>query len=183
MEAILLPGLQNAHLVLLGFGDRRDAYRAAADESRYERRVHVLDPVPPDELLPWIASADVGAMPIQPSTLNHYLSTPNKLFECLAAGIPVVASDFPTTRRIVVDNPTGPLGAVCDPSSAESLAGALRSILELGDPRATALRARCLAAAHERWNWETESAGLTRLYGDLAGIGSLIEGPTAGSLP
>ena len=51
--------------------------------------------VPPEELLPWVAAADVVAMPIQPTTLNHRLTTPNKLFEALAAGVPVVASDLP----------------------------------------------------------------------------------------
>ena len=53
----------------------------------------------PTELLDWVAAADVVAMPIQPSTLNHRLTTPNKLFEALAAGVPVVASDLPGHGR------------------------------------------------------------------------------------
>ena len=167
MEALLQPGLEDAHLVLLGMGEDHDRYLELAGESRWHRRVHLLDPVPPADLLPWVSSADVGAMPNPGATLNDKYSSPNKLFECLAAGIPVVASDVPTIRRIVAGDPSNPLGVVCDPSRIESIAAALRSILELDDPASEAIRARCLAAAWDRWNWEVESAGLTRLYGDL----------------
>ena len=167
MTAILSAGLEEAHLVLLGFGDKRPEYEARALEPGLAGRVHLLDAVPPSELLAWIASADVGAMPIEASEPNLYLSTPNKLFECLSAGIPVVASDFPPVRRIVVDDPDGPLGAVCDPADAEAIAEALRGVLEADEVAAAALRDRCRRAADLRWNWETESRKLTDLYADL----------------
>jgi len=104
---------------------------------------------------------------IEKSTLNHYLSTPNKLFECLAAGVPVVASDFPAIRQIVLGGAVSPLGALCDPDSVVQIVAALRSILTLDSSAVAGLRARCTAAALDRWNWEVESAGLTRLYADL----------------
>lgn len=172
IETLLRPGLENAHLVLLGSGPKREAYRSLADEPRWHGRLHVLDGVPPAELLSWIASADVGGVLIQRTTLNHYLSTPNKLFECLAVGVPVVASDFPVMRRIVAEDPAGPLGVVCNPARVDEIAAALLSILELDGPAAASLRARCLIAARDRWNWQTESAELTGLYGDLLGLTS-----------
>jgi glycosyltransferase involved in cell wall biosynthesis len=168
MAALLEPGLETAHLVLLGFGEMRDRYVSAAADPLWGGRAHVLDPVPPAELLPWIASADVGAMPIQPSTLNHRLSTPNKLFECMAAGVPVVVSDFQGMRRIVTGDPAGPIGVVCDPTRADSIAAAIRSLLDLDATDMEAYRARCLAAAHAHWNWETQAAGLVRLYEEMA---------------
>jgi glycosyltransferase involved in cell wall biosynthesis len=128
----------------------------------------VLAAVPPDQLPEWVAAADVGAMPNQPRTANERLSTPNKLFESLAVGLPVVSSDFPERRAIVMDDPDGPLGAVCDPIDVRSIATAIRSILELDPASRAELRARCLGAAHDRWNWETESAGLVDLYASLA---------------
>ncbi len=131
-------------------------------------RVHVLEAVPPDELLPWVASADVAVMAIQPSTLNHRLSTPNKLFEAIAAGVPVVASDFPEMRSIVLDDRAGPLGAVCRPDSVESVAAAIRAIVDLDPAEHDAMRGRIRVAARERWNWETEVARLVGLYADLA---------------
>ncbi len=167
MEALHQPGLGDAHLVLMGTGELRDAYRTAAADSRWNGRLHVLDPVLPAELLGWVASADVGAMPLQPSTLNLRLSTPNKLFECLAAGTPVVASDFPALRRIIVDDPDGPLGAVCDPTRVDLVAVAIRSILELPPADRSALRKRCSRAARIRWNWAREAETLVALYGRL----------------
>ena len=168
MDALLQPGLENVHLVLMGVGWGRADYIRTAGEARWQDRIHVLDAVLPSDLLPWVASADVGAMPILASTLNHYLSTPNKLFECLAAGIPVVVSDFPAMSEIVARHPGGPLGAVCDPTRVDSVAAALRSILELDDAAGRALRSRCLAAARTRWNWEAESVRLMALYGAVA---------------
>jgi glycosyltransferase involved in cell wall biosynthesis len=164
MEALLVPDLQHAHLVLMGFGEQREALVGSAAEARWKHRIHVLEPVRPDELLAWVASADIGAMPIQSSTRNLRLSTPNKLFECLAAGIPVVVSDFPAMRRIVRDNPGGPLGAVCDPSRVESIANAILSILRLEPPEMKALRARCSQAAADRWNWDHEAETLLSVY-------------------
>jgi glycosyltransferase involved in cell wall biosynthesis len=180
--AILETGLEHVHAVYLGYGSMRAWLDDRAADPRYGGRLHVLDAVPPDELLPWVASADVGVMPIQASTLNHSLSTPNKLFECLAAGVPVVASDFPEMRRIVLDDPDGPLGAVCDPASVTDVARAIREIVGLPADAMADLRRRCLRAAHERWNWETESARLVALYADFGMADtSAVGAPPAGA--
>jgi glycosyltransferase involved in cell wall biosynthesis len=165
MLSLLEPGLDTAHLVLLGFGDN-ERYAAMATESRWGGRVHVLPAVPPSELLEWVAGADLQAMPLHGSTMNLYLSTPNKLFESLAAGIPVVASDFPAIREVLM-GPDGPLGAMCEPGDPASIALAIRSILELSPDDRAALRRRCRHAAETRWNWEVEAARLTALYADL----------------
>jgi len=166
-EAILRPGLERVHAVYLGYGTRLAHLQQMAADRRFGGRVRVLEAVEPDDLLPWVASSDVGVMAIQASTLNHRLSTPNKLFECLAAGVPVVVSDFPAMRRIVIDDPDGPLGAVCDPTDPDAIATAIRGILGLEPAARADLRRRCLRAAHERWNWETESATLLALYAEL----------------
>jgi glycosyltransferase involved in cell wall biosynthesis len=169
-ESLLEPGMEHVHAVYLGYGSIRRALDDLAAEPRFAGRMHVLDAVAPVELLPWVASADVGVMAIKPSTQNHRLSTPNKLFESLAAGLPVVVSDFPEMRRIVIDDPAGPLGAVCDPADPASIAGAIRSIVEKPTSERAALRQRCLRAAHERWNWSIEGGRLIGLYADLAAL-------------
>ncbi len=158
------------HLVLLGYGSLQGSLdvRLAADPA-LAGRVHVLPAVPPEELPSWVHGADVVAMPIQPSTLNHRLSTPNKLFEALGAGVPVVASDFAPMRRIVIDDPDGPLGAVCDPTDPAAIASAIRSLLDLDEPARADLRARCLRAAHARYAWELQLEVLLATYASLTG--------------
>lgn len=167
LEAILHPDLAKAHLALMGYGELKSALSVAAAEARFGGRLHILDPVSPAELLPWVASADVGAMAMPRASLNLYLSTPNKLFECLSAGTPVVVSDFPAVRAIVIGDPLGPLGATCDPSDAGDVARAIGAILNTDRASQVDLRRRCNTAAHERWNWETEAAKLIAAYEGL----------------
>ena len=164
------PELAAAHLVLLGEGPLAPRLRELAAGPGVAGRVHLLPAVPPDELLPWVASADVGVMPNQPRTLNERLSTPNKLFESLAAGLPVVSSDFPERRRIILDDPAGPLGAVCDPTDPAALAAALAGLLALPPAERAALRARVLAAAHARYTWDHQAGILVAAYAALPGV-------------
>jgi glycogen(starch) synthase len=159
----------DAVVVLLGYGPLRDTLAEAARAPGLAGRVHLLDAVPPDELLGWVASADIAVMANQPATLNERLSTPNKLFESLAAGTPVVSSDFPERRRIVIDDPDGPLGAVCDPTDPAALGAAIAGLLRLDEAAAADLRARCLRAAHARYAWETQLEVLLGVYADLTG--------------
>ena len=124
----------------------------------------MLDAVPPDDLLGWVSGADVDVIPVQPTTFNNRIGSPNKLWEALAAGVPVVVRDFPELRRVVLEDPQLPLGATCDPTSPASIAAAIRAIVERPADERAALRRRCLDAAHRRWNWETEGEGLLALY-------------------
>ncbi len=173
LAAILEPGLERVHLVIMGDGTDPESYAAMARDPRFGGRAHLLPAVRPAELLAWVRSADVGGVLIQRTTLNHYLSTPNKLFECLAAGVPVVASDFPAMRE-VVDDPGGPLGRLVDSTDVSAAASAIRSILELPPGDRDALRARCLEAVRTHWSWEVQSRGLVELYRDL------LDEPTVG---
>lgn len=178
-DAALEPGLKHAHVVYLGYGASRPMLDALAAEPRYGGRLHVLDAVDPSVLLDWVTGADVGVIPGQRSTLNHLLSSPNKLFESIAAGVPVAIMDFPYVHQVVIDNPDGPLGTVCDPADPASIARAIRGVIDLPESEREALRRRCLRAAGELWNWETESARLVELYDSLAvGAGPSKAGTT-----
>ncbi len=163
--ALALPGLESAHLVFLGRENDVVADVLATFPDR--ARVHVLPPVPPDEVVSWVAGADVDVMVLLPVELNHVVSTPNKLFESIAAGVPVVSSDFPARRAIIAGDPDGPLGELCDPSDPAAIQAALQRVLSLGPEARADLRRRILTAAHQRWNWETEAVKLVDLYASL----------------
>jgi len=167
MDAIL--AVPEAALVLLGYGRLRDSLAAAVEREPYRGRVFLLPAVPPSELLLWTASADIMVMAIQPTSLNHRHTTPNKLFEAMTAGVPVVASDLPGMATIVRE--TG-CGVLVDPTSPAAIAGALRRLLELPAAERAALRDRCLAAARDRFNWESQVGTLLEVYGRLVGPGA-----------
>jgi len=172
LEELLLaiqdPRLAAAHLVFLGYGPLESKLRAAAAEPALAGRVHILKAVAPDVLDRWISGADVGMCTVLPSTLNHRISTPNKLFESLGAGVPVVASDFATMREILLGDPDGPLGAVCDPADPQQVATAIDSILNVDQRERSEMRARCIRAAATRWNWEVQAETLRRLYDEIS---------------
>lgn len=161
-----IPSVERAVLVLLGFGPLAGRYQAIAADPASAGRVRVMPAVEPAELLDWVASADVAAMPIQPTTLNHRLTTPNKLFEAMAVGVPVVASDLPGMAAIVRSVNAGRL---VDPTDPASIALGLSRVLDAPEDERIARRARILAAAHDTYNWETQSASLFSEFERLTG--------------
>ena len=161
------PRLASAHLVFLGYGPLEATLRAAAADPAYGGRVHVLKAVSPEVLDRWVSGADVGMCTVLPSTLNHRISTPNKLFESIGAGVPVVGSDFATMRDILLGDPDGPLGSVCDPTDPTAVATAINALLRQSPAERAALRQRCIRVAATRWNWEVQATRLSDLYRSL----------------
>jgi glycosyltransferase involved in cell wall biosynthesis len=153
-------------LVLMGYGVLEPEFRERAARPPYAGRIQMMNAVPPAELLDWVACADVVGMPIQASTLNHRLTTPNKLFEAMAAGVPSVVSDLPGMAAIVRE--TG-CGTLVDPENVDEIAAAIREIVGLSDADWQAWRRRCLDAAHNRYNWETQVGRLLDEYSRLTG--------------
>jgi glycosyltransferase involved in cell wall biosynthesis len=162
MDAIL--DVPNAVLCLMGFGRLEPQLAKACLSARYQGRVFMLDPTPPDQLLTWTASADVSVMAIQPTSINHRFTTPQKLFESLAVGVPVVASDLPGMAEIVRADD---LGRLCDPTSPASIAAAIRDLLDVTPDARDVRRGRILGVAHERYAWESQVPTLLEVYREL----------------
>ncbi|MBG0562459.1 glycosyltransferase family 4 protein [Actinoplanes aureus] len=126
--------------------------------------VHRMGTVSPLEARRLTSTAKIGLLVLQPSTAYRD-SMPTKLFEYMAAGIPVIASDFPLWRSIVEELGCGLL---VDPTKPEAIATALRELAE--DPaRAQAMGERGRQAVLHRLNWSTEERALLHLYDRLRG--------------
>jgi glycosyltransferase involved in cell wall biosynthesis len=164
IEAI--RAVPDATLVLMGYGILEPTLRSWEADPALGGKVRVMGPVPPAELHDWVACADVVGMPIQGDTLNHRLTTPNKLFEAMAAGVPAVVSDLPGMGAIVRDAGSAVL---VDPTDTSDIAAAIRQILELPEADWLAWSQRCVDAAHDRYNWETQVGRLLDEYTALTG--------------
>ena len=150
-----------AALVFLGDGPHRPTLVALTERLGLTERVRFVDAVPPDALLPLTADADVGATLLEDTCLNHRFALPNKLFEYLMAGVPVLASDLPEIRRVVAGYDVGRL---VDPAAPGALAEALRDVAADAEARA---RWRANAPrVFETFSWEKASQPFEHLYRD-----------------
>ena len=150
--------------MFLGFGRLESRLResAASDPGR----IVVLPAVPSGELLEWTAGATLSFVGAPPKTINLRLTIPNKLFESLMAGVPVVVSGGTAVASLAS---SADVGIVVQPWSPEALAAALSAALEEPEAVQTARRLRARTAALERYNAETEQAGVVEVYRRLAG--------------
>lgn len=161
-EAISL--VDDAELVIAGFGPDYERYRTIAEALPHSDRIHFTGSVTPAQIPDWTRGADVSAMPVQPDTLNHRLNTPTKLYDAIGVGVPVVASDLPGIAPIVTE--TG-CGVLCDPTDPTDIARAIRDIIDAPEEARLALRMRCLRAARSRYSWQHQVRELLRVYDGL----------------
>jgi len=132
--------------------------RALATSAGLAGRAFVLPPVPPAEVASYLAGASIGVIPLQLRGLARYAS-PNKLFEYLAVGLPVVYGDMPPVHAICEQYGCG---LPCDPTSPASLAAAINRLLDDADLYGR-MRAGALAAARV-YNWEAQEQVLLDVY-------------------
>lgn len=147
------------NVVLFFIGPREAAFEAAlaarAKALGISERVIVHGMVPSDELLEWTASAHVGLQVQRNIGLNSYYCAPIKLHQYFAAGLPVLAPNFPGMRDIVEKNQ---LGLCVDPESVEDIREGMRKLL-LDDAFREKCAANALRLSHERYCYEVQAQG------------------------
>ncbi len=115
-----------------------------------------------DEIKGIYIKSKAGLVTLQP-TINYIDALPVKMFEYMAAGIPVIASDFPLWRSIVVDSECG----LCvDPLNPKKIADAINWIFHNpNEAKQMGLNGR--HAVETKYNWEQESKKLIGVYKNL----------------
>lgn len=95
---------RNWHLILMGFGPNT---AMVTEFVQSFPNIHYHPAVPPDKLHQYTADADVGLCLFENVCLSGYYALPNKLYEYIACGLAVIASDFPEMGRYVRENGCG----------------------------------------------------------------------------
>jgi glycosyltransferase involved in cell wall biosynthesis len=124
--------VNGAEPLLLCVGEPTDAVAACLDLARYICvPLHLLkfvDRVPDSEVPYWIRVYDVVTIPWQWTEFSAYFISPLKLFEYMAAGASVVATDLPSSVRSCC---MGKNGALVEPGNVMALADAICNLLEV----------------------------------------------------
>jgi len=101
-------------------------------------------------------------IPYQPTCLNNLYCTPNKLFEFIAAGLPILASDLPEIRTIVSGHG---IGQLADLSSTDTIARAIDEFF--ADPARLEAWRGAVLRVRQFLNWDVEGAKVVQLYESL----------------
>lgn len=143
--------------VVMGYGPLEGLVR-----EHQGRLAHVFfhPAVPPGELLGYTASADYGVLFYEDNCLNHRYCSPNKMFEYLMAGIPVLSSNLVEMKRLIEQNN---IGVVAQSNDAEGFRGALSS-LQAMDYGTLVSRVK---EVRRRYCWEEQEKVLAEVYREL----------------
>ena len=152
-----------AAVVFMGYG-RLEALIAAA-VAEHPGHIYLLPAVRPDDLMPWTASADVSFVGQPPRTLNQKMNLPNKLFESIMAGVPVIVSEGNEQCRLTAEEGVGVCVDIDDPAA---IAAACADLLSAPADERLALRVHCREVALARYTWDQTATGLVELYRRLA---------------
>ena len=151
----------DARLILAGPFDRAETQREVEAMPGWAK-VDYRGTVSRAEVRVIMAQSRAGLIFFHPEP-NHVDAQPNKMFEYMSAGLPVIASDFPLWRSLLVEAGAG----VCaDPLDPQAIARAIGEVLD--DPagaRAMGLRGR--DAVLHRYQWSFEEPKLRGLYEEL----------------
>ena len=157
-------------IVMMGQGANQPDLEALIAREAVSTRVKIIPAVPYAELLTWTASADIGLVVYSPSaaptmTPNIQMCLPNKLFEYLMAGLPVLASRLDAVAEIIT---TYDVGCIVNSLEPEAIGRAMSKMLANPDALAR-MRNNAHAATQHDLCWEKESCQLIDFYRNVMG--------------
>ena len=157
-----LKAYQDIHLVLVGDGALRPVLEQKVKEYALEPRVHFEGWQTQQKVKSYLLIGDVGLIPFKrtPQTDN---SSPNKLFQYMYYGLPMISSDCPSIQEIVEKEKIGIV------YKSEDVKQLVNSILELYNDKEkmAAFKENGKKAVREKYNWDANVTGLLEMYKEL----------------
>jgi glycosyltransferase involved in cell wall biosynthesis len=148
---IAMSKLPRTCLVLLGDGEQKRNFQHMASELNVADRVIFAGTILQKDLINYTAAADIGLSIIENISISYYHALPNKLFEYIMAGLPVLSSDLPQMKEIV---DTYKVGEYVSLENEESIVPILNKWID--EPQLLIdFKNNCQSAALEL-NWQKE---------------------------
>ena len=97
---------------------------------------------------------------ISPVSKSYYYALPNKLFECIQSGIPVVGSDLPEIKRIVNEHK---VGTIAKPDDSDSIASAVKELIN-----SESLYDEVKSNSKKILCWESEKIALSKAFNEIS---------------
>ncbi len=174
--AIMLRDLP-VHIAFVGHDRSGGVIKRYAETNNAGDMVTFHPSVPSEELAKITGSADAGLLLFQDSCLNHKLSLPNKLFEYMMSGLPLIACDLPEISSVLHRHDCGILVDASDPASIAK--GIRQMVSDPAEARAQGERGNKAASAYYTWN---KSASVLReLY--MRVLEEELQSPPVGDTP
>jgi glycosyltransferase involved in cell wall biosynthesis len=158
-EAVEAMKAVDGVLMIVGDGDVVPQLKAEVEKNNLNERVIFYGKRPYDELLNFTYHADIGLTLDKRTNKNYKFSLPNKVFDYMHTGTPVVATNVKEVARVVN---THKIGEIIDNFNVESLTETLNNLLQ-DKTRLKEYKDNCLKAAQIE-NWEKETKVLKEIY-------------------
>jgi glycosyltransferase involved in cell wall biosynthesis len=150
------------HLAFLGAG--YEVHVEAVRMQGLQGRVHFVRSVKPNEVVPFIRTADAGIVLYYGKTAQYRFALPNGFFQAIAAELPVLYPELPEIRRI--GDQYG-LGLLIDPHSQESICEAMDTLMN--EPGRLSKLKENVRTARLALAYESEERILRELLLDMIG--------------
>jgi glycosyltransferase involved in cell wall biosynthesis len=147
------------HLVFIGSGNLWDTLKQKRKEWQLENRVDMISKLPPEELKQYTPLAQLGFSLDGFDDINFLCNLPNKIFDYLHAGVPIVATAIPEVKKILDEYQCG----ICLAEQEPRLIAAHIVSLMNDEAGYRQLRSNALQAASELC-WEHEKVKLLSIY-------------------
>ncbi|HLN53116.1 MAG TPA: glycosyltransferase [Lentimicrobium sp.] len=158
-EAILaMKFVENTILLIIGSGDVIDSLKEMVKTNNLTEKVEFFPKKPYSELINYTSAAEIGLTLDKDTNINYRFSLPNKLFDYIHAGTPVLASPLPEIRKIIDKYK---VGITIESHNPEHIASKINYMLE--NDFKTKLKENLEVAANEL-NWENEEKILKQVY-------------------
>ncbi len=148
----------NYHLVIIGYGVLENKLKKLAADLKL-KNVHFLGKVNYEDLHSYTKTADLGVFLLEPLNLSKKLSSANKIFEYMKAGLPVLTTDQPENKKVVDSSGCGLLIKTTAP---EKVAGKIREILE-NTEQYREMSENSLRGFLKNYNWDKEKQKLEKI--------------------